>query len=196
MLFRSDTLRKLLGIYQSLYMDVNRELSRFPDRLFPHSSDPLPELHRWLGASAWMGLGLPEREMLSAAVELNRHRGTRKGLQLLSRLVTGRDCEIVEQFQWEGGIPSAQELEECRRLYGEERSGVTLLFPVDVSAEKLSALKSVLDDFIPLGVPYTVIRLEDTATMDVHSYLDGGAEISDPPPAELDGPENGEWILE
>lgn len=190
------TLRKLLGIYQSLYMDVNRELSRFPDRLFPHSSDPLPELHRWLGASAWMGLGLPEREMLSAAVELNRHRGTRKGLQLLSRLVTGRDCEIVEQFQWEGGIPSAQELEECRRLYGEERSGVTLLFPVDVSAEKLSALKSVLDDFIPLGVPYTVIRLEDTATMDVHSYLDGGAEISDPPPAELDGPENGEWILE
>lgn len=191
-----DTLRKLLGIYQSLYMDVNRELSRFPDRLFPHSSDPLPELRRWLGASAWMGLGLPEREMLSAAVELNRHRGTRKGLQLLSRLVTGRDCEIVEQFQWEGGIPSAQELEECRRLYGEERSGVTLLFPVDVSAEKLSALKSVLDDFIPLGVPYTVIRLEDTATMDVHSYLDGGAEISDPPPAELDGPENGEWILE
>ena len=41
-----------------------------------------------------------------------------------------------------------------------------------------------------------MIRLEDTATMDVHSYLDGGAEISDPPPAELDGPENGEWILE
>lgn len=191
-----DTLRKLLGIYQSLYMDVNRELSRFPDRLSPQGPDPLPELHRWLGASSWMGLGLPEREMLSAAIELNRHRGTRKGLQLLSRLVTGRDCEIVEQFQWEGGIPSAQELEECRRLYGREHSGVTLLFPADVSAEKLSALKSVLDDFIPLGVPYAVVRLEDTATMDVHSYLDGGAEISDPPPAELDGPENGEWILE
>ena len=30
-----DTLRKLLGIYQSLYMDVNRELARFPERLSP-----------------------------------------------------------------------------------------------------------------------------------------------------------------
>ena len=55
-------------------------------------------------------------------------------------------------------------------------------------------LKSVLDDFIPLGVPYSVVRLEGVAAMDGHSYLDGGAEILDP--AELDGPENGEWILE
>ena len=38
-----DTLRKLLGIYQSLYMDVNRELFRFPERLSPQSPDPLPE---------------------------------------------------------------------------------------------------------------------------------------------------------
>lgn len=53
-----------------------------------------------------------------------------------------------------------------------------------------------LDDFIPLGVPYTVVRREEAATMDGHSYIDGGAEIADPPPAELDGPENGEWVLE
>ncbi len=191
-----DTLRKLLGIYQSLYMDVNRELSRFPERLSPQDVDPLPELHRWLGASSWMGLGLPEREMLAAAVELNRLRGTKKGLRLLSRLVTGQPCEIAEQFQWEKGIPSAQERDDCKRLYGGGQSGVTLLFPAGTSTEKLSALKAVLDDFIPLGVPYTVVRLEDTAAMDGHSYLDGGAEIADPPLAELDGPENGEWILE
>lgn len=191
-----DTLRKLLGIYQSLYMDINRELSLFPERLSPNSPDPLPELHRWLGASSWMGLGLPEREMLAAAVELNRLRGTKKGLQLLSRLVTGQNCEIVEQFRWEKGIRSVQEREECKRLYGGERSGVTLLFPAGTSSEKLSTLKSVLDDFIPLGVPYTVVRLEETSAMDGHSYLDSGAEIADPPPAELDGPEDGEWILE
>ena len=73
---------------------------------------------------------------------------------------------------------------------------MTLLFPAGTPAEKLSVLKSVLDDFIPLGVPYSVVRLEGVAAMDGHSYLDGGAEILDPPPAELDGPENGEWILE
>ncbi len=191
-----DTLRKLLGVYQSLYINVNRKISRFPEQLSPNSSDPLPELHRWLGASSWMGLGLPEREMLAAAVELNRLRGTKKGLQILVRLVTGQPCEIVEQFQWEEGIRSAREREDCKRLYGGGQSGVTLLFPTGTSSEKLSALKSVLDDFIPLGVPYTVVRLEETSAMDGHSYLDSGAEILDPPPAELDGPENGEWILE
>ena len=191
-----DTLRKLLGIYQSLYMDVNRELARFPERLSPQGPDPLPELHRWLGASSWMGLGLPEREILAAAVELNRLRGTKKGLQMLSRLVIGQPCEIAEQFQWEEGIRSAREREDCKRLYSGGRSGVTLLFPAGTSSEKLSTLKAVLDDFIPLGVPYTVVRREETVAMDGHSYLDGGAEIADPPPAELDGPEDSEWILE
>lgn len=191
-----DTLRKLLGIYQSLYMDVNRELSRFPERLSPQSPDPLSELHRWLGASSWMGLGLPERKLLAAAVELNRLRGTKKGLQLLVRLVTGQPCEIAEPFQWEDGIRSAQERDDCKRLYGGGQTSVTLLFPAGTSLEKLSLLKSVLDDFIPLGIPCTMVRLEDAAAMDGHSYLDGGAEILDPPPAELDGPENGEWILE
>ena len=191
-----DTLRKLLGIYQSLYMDTNRELSRFPEQLSPNSPDPLPGLHRWLGASSWMGLGLPERKLLAAAVELNRLRGTKKGLQLLVRLVTGQPCEIAEQFQWEDGIRSTRERDDCKRLYGGGESGVTLLFPAGTSLEKLSLLKTVLDDFIPLGVPYSVVRLEATAAMDGHSYLDGGAEILDPPPAELDGPENGEWILE
>ncbi len=191
-----ETLRKLLGIYQSLYMDVNRELSRFPERLSPQSPDPLSELHRWLGASSWMGLGLPERKLLAAAVELNRLRGTKKGLQLLVRLVTGQPCEIAEQFQWEEGIRSAREREDCKRLYGGGQASVTLLFPAGTSLEKLSLLKSVLDDFIPLGVPYTVVRLDETAAMDGHSYLDSGAEILDPPPAELDEPENGEWILE
>ena len=42
-------------------MDVNRELSAFPERLSPESPNPLPDLHRWLGASSWMGPGLPER---------------------------------------------------------------------------------------------------------------------------------------
>ncbi|MDE6588828.1 MAG: hypothetical protein K2K53_00485, partial [Oscillospiraceae bacterium] len=94
------TLRRLLGVYQSLYMDLNRELAGFPARLDPMGSAPLPELARWLGASSWMGHGLPEPALLAAAVELNRLRGTKQGLRSLAKLVTGQECEIVEQFQW------------------------------------------------------------------------------------------------
>lgn len=190
------TLRKLLGVYQSLYMDLNRKQAAFPDRLAPLASDPLPELPRWLGASSWMGLGLPEQRLLAAAAELNRLRGTPRALHTLAALVAGRDCEIIEEFQWDKEVQSVQEREDCARLYGQGQSGVTLLFPASVSYERLSRLKTVLDDFIPLGVPYCVVRMESGATLDVHSYLDSGAEITDPPPAELDGPEDRDMVLE
>lgn len=191
-----DTLRRLLGVYQSLYMDLNRTLAAFPDRLAPLGSDPLPELPRWLGASSWMGLGLPEQRLLAAAAELNRLRGTPRALHMLAALVAGQDCEIIEEFQRDGTVQSVQEREDCARLYGQGRSGVTLLFPAGVPDVSLSRFKAVLSDFIPLGVPYSVVRMEDSAALDVHSYLDGGAELADPPPAELDGPWDGELILE
>lgn len=191
-----DTLRRLLGVYQSLYMDLNRSLSGFPGRLSPYSADPLPELHRWLGASSWLGPDLPGREILAAAPELNRLRGTRRGLELLSTLVTGQPCQVVEQFRWEEQVRPAQERDDCRRLYGAGPGGVALLFPSGVPAKRLSALRAVLDDFIPLGVPCTLVCPEDEAVLDTHSRLDGGAALTEAPPAELDGPENGEWILE
>lgn len=191
-----ETLRKLLGVYQSLYMDLNRELARFPARLDPLGPAPLPELARWLGASSWMGRGLPEPELLAGAVELNRLRGTKEGLRRLAKLVTGQECEIVEEFQWKQTARTVRELEDCARLYGSDRSGVTLLFSAEVSEERLSRLKAVLEDFIPLGIPCAVVRLEESMTLDQHSYLDSGVRMMDPPPAELDGPEWSELVLE
>ena len=91
------TLRKLLGVYQSLYMDLNRELAGFPARLDPLGPAPLPELARWLGASSWMDQGLPEPALLAAAAELNRQRGTKQGLRRLAKLVTGHSV-IGEAF--------------------------------------------------------------------------------------------------
>lgn len=191
-----DALRKLLGVYQSLYMDLNRELAGFSARLDPLGAAPLPELARWLGASAWMERGLPEPVLLAAAAELNRLRGTKQGLRRLAELVTGQECEIVEQFQWEAQTCSLQERENCARLYGPDRSDITLLFPVETSEEKLFRLKGILEDFIPLGISYAVVRLEPHMTLDGHSYLDSGVQIIEPPPAELDGLERDELILE
>lgn len=191
-----DTLRKLLGVYQSLYMDLNRELAGFPARLDPMGTAPLPELARWLGASSWMGQGLPEPALLAAAVELNRLRGTKQGLRRLAKLVTGQECEIVEQFQWKDRTCPLQEQGSCARLYGADCFNVTLLFPVGTSQEKLSQLKRILEDFIPLGLSGAVVCLEEHMTLDEHSYLDSGVQITDPPPAELDDLEWDELILE
>lgn len=190
------TLRRLLGIYQSLYMNLNQELAAFPDRLDPLSSRPLPELSRWLGASSWLGDGRPDRALLAAATELNYRRGTKKCLLQVSQLITGQQCQVVEGFQWSKPNCTIPELVDCTRLYGEDPSAVTLLFPCETDEEKLMQLKAILEDFLPMGVSCSLVRLEPGAALDGHSYLDSGVQMVDPLVPRLDGPEPGALILE
>lgn len=183
-----ETLRRFLGVYQSAYMDLNREVARFPGRLDPMAEDVLPELKYWLGAARWMRDAPQLPGLLSAAPALNRLRGTRRGLNLLLQVVTGGRGELVEHFQWQlrtAGM-SVQEREDCARLYGADRTGAVLLLPKDTPPAALRFLEDVLEDFVPLGVACSILTLQAGAPMDGHSYLDGNAELSDPPPPALD----------
>lgn len=144
------TLRRFLAVYQSAYMDANREALRFPGRLDPRAEDPLPDLALWLGAALWMRNTPCMPELLAAAPRLNRTRGTRLGLEWLVRLVTGGRGELVEEFQWREQPLNRQEREDCARLYGTGRAGVTLLLPADTGPAQMRFLESVLDDFTPI----------------------------------------------
>lgn len=190
------TLRRFLGVYESVYMDTNQILAQFPGRLDPHADHPLPELRYWLGAVEWMR-GTPcVPDLLAAAVQLNRLRGTRCGLDLLVRLVTGGRGELVEHFQWQNRAMGAQEQADCARLYGREPSRVTLLLPPQTSEAALRFLERILEDFIPMGVSYSVLVLQAGAPMDGHSYLDVNAQLCEPPPAALDESDLDELTLE
>lgn len=189
-----DTLRRFLGVYQSAYMDTNVLAARFPGRLDARAGGALAELKYWLGAAPWMRDAPCTPELLSAAPLLNRLRGTRRGLELLLRAVGVRG-ELVEHFQWRDRAVSAQEQEDCARLYGGER-GVTLLMSEDTPEAVMRFLDGALEDFIPLGVVWSVVRLQAGAPMDGHSYLDANAELSEPPPPALDETELDELILE
>lgn len=192
----NDTLRLLLGVYQSLYMDINQDVARFPIRLNPTDTDALPDLGEWLGAARWMRDGLPKAKLLAAAPMLNRLRGTRKGLQLLIQLVTGITCTPVEHFQWDKLVRSMEEREACSRLYGASSSNVTILLPTQVSEKTVRLLLEILDDFIPLGLTYSVTQLKDGTTLDGHCYLDINMELTEPESAGMDEAELGTMILE
>lgn len=183
-----ETLRRFLGVYQSTYMDLNQEGTHFPGRLDPMAEDALPELKYWLGAARWMRDTSQLPRLLSAAPALNRMRGTRRGLDLLLQVVLGGRGELVEHFQWQSRAAgmSAQEREDCARLYGADRTGAVLLLPEDTPPATLRFLEDVLEDFIPLGVACSILTLQAGAPMDGHSYLDNNAELSDPPPPTLD----------
>ena len=197
LVLRDDaTLRQFLAVYQSVYMDTNRQAVRFPGRLDPYDPESLPDLKFWVGAARWMRDAPCVPDLLAAAPKLNRMRGTRRGLELLIKLVTGGRGELVEDFQWRGCPVSAGELEACSRLYGGGHASAALLLPADTPACALGFLESVLDDFIPVGVTYSILQLQNGADMDGHSYLDVNAQLREPPRAVLEETALDDLILE
>lgn len=190
------TLRQFLAVYQSLYMDANQQAARFPGQLDPQGEDALPDLKLWVGAARWMRDAPCMPDLLAAALRLNRMRGTRPGLELLISLVTGGRGKLVENFQWRDQLLSAREREDCARLYGDDPASAALLLPADTSDAALRFLESVLEDFIPLGVSYSILQLQDGAAMDGHSYLDANAQLQEPPLAALDETDLDDLTLE
>ncbi|GAB4324395.1 MAG: phage tail protein [Dehalococcoidia bacterium] len=110
--YRSSYLRHLPGIYEGneflarfllIFETILSPIHRTVDNL-PHYWDPRlapPQLLGWLGS--WLGLVLDERwpeerrrELIAAAADLYRWRGTRRGMGEFIRLYTGFTPEIVE----------------------------------------------------------------------------------------------------
>ena len=144
----------------------------------------------------WMHDAPCEEALLREAPRLNRMRGTRNGLARLLEIVTGGRGELVEDFQWKNQPLSASEQEDCARLYGNEHASVSLLLPANTSTATYRFLEDVLEDFIPLGVSYSILQIHEGTAMDGHSYLDMNAELSDPPQAVMDGSDLDDLILE
>ena len=166
------TLRALLGVYQSCYMDLNRETAGFAERLDPGSAQALPQLDRWLGIGRWESEPEMESSLRTAAPQLTQLRGTGRGLRLLVRLMTERPCWLLETWQLKqnGAFYRDQMLDF--RLSGPEAEDITILLPPKVSRKRIGQLNSILPDFIPLGITYRVVCLSDNSRMDSSSYMD------------------------
>ena len=151
-------LRRLLGVYQSGYMDLNRRGDGLPRRLNPGDPQALPQLARWLGAGRWLRGGLTAEQVLPLVPRLARMRGTVAGLRLLVELVAGTSVTIVERAVH----PEALSESAWKALCGDTPNGVLILLPAQASSQALRQLGEVLDDFVPLGVTYALRKLEDT----------------------------------
>lgn len=177
-------LRRFLGVYQSLAMDLGREFALFPRRLDPSSPDALPSLAHWLGAEWALPApeGLRER-LLAVAPRLNRLRGTRRGLELLLELTAEGQGQIVENFRWRALPLGAEERAGCERLF---HADVTLLLPRTLPEETVRFLEGALEEFVPAGVSFAVRLLEAGAVTDGLCFLDGNAQLTEPTPPALD----------
>lgn len=187
-------LRRLLGVYQSLVMDLAGEYARLPRRLDAGDGEALPELPLWVGAQ-W-ARDAPEDirgSLVAAAARLNALRGTRRGLAALLELAVGAGWEIVEGPQWRALPLDGPERADCQRLYG---TGVTVLLPPEVAEETLQFLEKALAAFVPAGVAHGLRVLEEDGALDELCLLDGNGRLTQPPPPVLDEAALDELTLE
>lgn len=187
-------LRRFLGVYQSLLMDLAAQRAGFVRRLDPAGEEALESLARWVGAP-WAA-DAPEEargKLLAAAPQLNRLRGTRRGLALLLELVAGEGAKVVEGFQWRALPLDGLERAHCARLYGD---GVTVLLPPDAPAWAAGFLSKVMEEFVPVGTRWTVHTLEDGGTLDGLCFLDCNAQLWEPAASVLDQTTLEEMTLE
>lgn len=95
----SDFLGRFLLIFEHILSPIDRTIENIPDYFDPELAPP--DVVTWLGS--WLGLVLDarwpderRRDVVKAAPELFRWRGTRRGLSHFLRLYTGIEPEIIE----------------------------------------------------------------------------------------------------
>lgn len=95
----NDFLGRFLLIFEHILSPIDRTIENIPDYFEPDLAPA--EVVTWLGS--WLGLVLDarwpderRRDVVKAAPELFRWRGTRRGLSHFLRLYTGVEPEIIE----------------------------------------------------------------------------------------------------
>ncbi|HHN65358.1 MAG TPA: hypothetical protein ENK09_08375, partial [Nitrospirae bacterium] len=206
-LFREDPagaefLERFLSIFESFFYETDHEiahLSRYMDALGAPQ-----EFLDWLGR--WLSMNLYEvltneqkRSLLIKLPELYRMRGTRRGIEEIVEIFTGKRPFVVENIflntpeksklkkakgwckKQEDTIfaPSSrtsrtcdgEEIDIVEKLYGSDPFSFCVLLKEGIPLPVMSALRDVLEEFRPAHTRAGVRALEPWFYLDGHTYL-------------------------
>ena len=185
-------LERYLGIFQTLYEEIENEIDRIADRFDPESAESgfLQWLAEWLDisdCSVWEEEKL--RKLLLSALRLYRSRGTKESVSEVVELYTGEKPFIVENFQLlqQTGEPVDDRAQTS--MYGNDPYKVFVLVRSDViksNADK-DALWRIIRGMMPLTVNFELKILEPYVFLDQYSYLGVNSNLGQPENAVLDG---------
>lgn len=177
---KNSFFHRYLSVYSSIYNDFQEKLD-MRGELLPIDEAPLflLELYaKWLGIDVNGGY-LGEkilRELLLAAPELLRRKGTAYCIEQLCMILLGEKPVIAERGRMQ---PYVRREERARydSLYGESPYDVTLFFQCYVEEKKKEQLFHLLGQFKPVRCRLHIVFLEPVGVLDEHSYLDKNAVI-------------------
>ena len=185
-------LERYLGIFQSMYEDMTRQIEEVPDLLNPQTAD-LPRLRL---LSEWLAVEHGEiwneeqlRWLTANAVRLYQYRGTVRFLKEILKLYTGKEPYVVERHQLAPFLDGSPAAEELKRLYSSDPYEFTLL----VNGENLEAdsqediLRQLADMARPAGMDCRIVVLKPYIFLGQYSYLGVNSVLGQYKAMELNG---------
>jgi phage tail-like protein len=185
-------LERYLGIFQTLYDEVEDEIDRISARFDPECAESgfLEWLAGWLDisdCSVWKEDKL--RKLLLSAVSLYRSRGTRESLSRAIELYTGERPFIIENFSLREHIGTSAYEHTLVPMYGNDPYKIFILVRSEVvgSDSDKDILWRIAREMMPVTVDFELKVLEPYIFLDQYSYLGINTYLGKPGNAALDG---------
>lgn len=184
---RGAFFERYMAVLQSLYEDLEQKVDQIPDDLDYETTpdENLPLFAQWTGnwAAGHRYSADQMRFLIRHLQEIQSGRGTKKVMEQMIRLVTGRYAKIIEYFKWHDWMRKGSGLlEDYERLFGKNEDTFTVMIDMSVQGKPVSRewLMRFLDDYAPLGMHCNVVLLQKSSQMDGHCYLDRNSCLSTP----------------
>lgn len=194
----NDFFERFISIYQTMYLDLEREVDALVDRLDYEKAfgADLIELADWAGLDKlWIQEAVRDgsedrlRRLIANTSKIQAGRGTAEALKLLFQILYDRDIKIMEYHYWYELLKTDQELMQLYvKLYG-GNDGIAV-FLVDVedtpAQEQRDRMNAVIQSVLPIGMKARIICMEDNSHMDNHCYLDKNSRLTVPEGVQTD----------
>jgi len=187
---RNSFFHRYMSVFSSIYNDFGRDIDNLPEILDLNTCpvEMLIEYGSWMGIDLKGGF-LPEnviRDIVKEAYELNKIKGTKKGLIRLMTLILGEEPVIVEHnlvrawINEEGnGYPPNF---KPRGVYD-----ITILIKKRITEEVRHQIIYMVDQFKPVRTRINIAQMDENVIIDSNTYLDINSKLPEKKKAILDG---------
>ncbi len=189
-----DFLKRYLGVFQSIFLDMERSIDRFPMLLDVDTAGgkALNYLASWLGMHNEGSILSREqfRFAVKNAVALNKAKGTVKSIIDMVKLYTGEEPYIVEYFKLrEYGRDNTERERLYNKIYTDNPHTFCIILKsgaVFDKGGKLEELSRLLEKVRPAHTIARIIVLSQNIRLDMHSYIGINTRLEKPGPAVID----------
>ncbi len=188
----SGFLDRYLGIFQTLYEDLNLKISNAAEFFDPECADRqfLQWLAEWLDISdsyIWSEDRL--RILLLRSVDLYLERGTKKAIEEIVELYTGTKPYIVECFQLERFKDLPEYETTLLPMYGDSPLGFTVLVQDEhiKTVRDYNVLLKIIEDMKPVQMELNLVVLKPYIFLNQYSFLGINSVLGEHRDMSLDG---------